>query len=397
MAFSQVSRRGWLAGFGLFVACVVLGAGAAQTPLRAQAAPAVRGELVYIGMHGGKIHAARFDPRSGDLTALGPVADNLRPTWGVVHPTLPVIYFNEESGNDGKSQGGVQALRIDRQSGSVTKISDVRAGGGGTTNLWFDRASNTILAVNYGGGSLVTMPVNADGTLGAIISQVQFTGSGPLRRQSSPHPHGVMVDPSGHYVLVSDLGADRIWVLPFDRKTRAIGADDPAQSRHFVLAPGSGPRHMAWHPGGRWLYLANELTANVDTFAWDARAGRLRRVQELSTDDPAYKGEKSAAEVAVSRDGRFVYVSNRGDHMIVVHAVNQRTGALTQIQRIASGGPWPWHFAIHRSGRWMLVANRDADAITVLAINPRTGLVRATGKSMATPKPVFVGLTSLRN
>lgn len=382
----QIGRRAILAAM-LGLAASAL-AGAAPPPMP-------RGELVYIGMHGGKIHAARFDPRSGALTALGPVADNTRPTWAVMHPRLPILYFNEESSNDGKGPGGVQALRIERRSGALTKMSDVRAGGAGTTHLWFDRPSSTLLAVNFSGGQIVTMPVGRDGALGPVAAQVQLTGSGPHRRQASAHPHGVEVDPSGHWVVVADLGADRIWVFPFDRKTRQIGSDAAGNSRHVVMPPGTGPRHIAFHPGGRWLYLAEELTANVSAFRWDASAGRLSKLHTLATDDPAFKGTSSAAEVAVSRDGRFVYVANRSDHAIVVHAVDPRHGTLRQIQRIPSGGPRPWHFALHRSGRWLLAANRDVNQLALFGIDRRTGLLTDSGQRLASPMPVHVSFTGL--
>jgi 6-phosphogluconolactonase len=338
---------------------------------------------------------ARFDPRTGTLTGLGLVVDSLRPTWAVRHPRLPIVYFTEESGGDGVSQGGVQAWRIDTRTGALTKISDVRAGGGGTTNLWFDARSDTILAVNYGGGQIVTMAANRDGTLGSVVSQVQLAGKGPHRRQASAHPHGVTVDPSGRWVIVPDLGADRIWVFPFDPATRQIGADDPAALHHVALYPGTGPRHLAFHPTGKWAYLAEELTASVTTFAWDAQTGHLTKPQILATDGPADTGDPSVAEVAVSRDGRFVYVSNRGDHALVVHAVDPGLGTLRPIQRIASGGPLPWHFALHPGGRWLLVANRDADAVALFRINPASGRLSDTGTRLATPKPVHVGLTGL--
>ncbi len=360
------------------------------------AAPApAKGELVYIGMHGTKIRAARFDARTGAMTTIGDVAENLRPTWAVNNPRLPVIYFNEEAGNDGKSLGGVQAFRVDRKSGALTKISDVRAGGGGTTHLWFDAPSNTLLAVNYGGGQLVAIDVKRDGSLGGIVSQVQFTGSGPSPRQKSAHPHGVVVDPSGKWLLVSDLGSDKIWVLPFDRRTRKIGTDDAANPHSLAFPGGTGPRHILFHPSGRWLYLAEELTANVATIGWDARTGRLTPRQSLSTDDPAFTGAKSVGEIAVSRDGRFVYASNRGDHAIAVHAVNPRDGTLTRIQRLPSGGPWPWHIALHSSGRWLVAANRDADALTLFKVDPRSGKLTNAGNALSTPKPVHVDFTGL--
>ena len=372
-------KRRWV-----FAAPIVIGS--LNMPAFLNAAP--KNELIYIGMHGEQIHAAQFDPTTGDITMVGPVANNLRPTWAIRHPKLPIIYFNEDAGNN--ASGGVQAFSVNRKTGALSKISDVRTCGAGTTHLWLDRPSMTLFAANYGGGSLSALPVRRDGTLGEAMSVTQFSGSGPHKRQSSAHAHGVSVDPSGQWVLVTDLGSDRIWVLPFDRTTKVVGPFDPKGQEHFIAPPGTAPRHMAWHPNNKLLYVVDELTATVDTFGFNPAMGLLTKLQSLSTDAADFTGDKSAAEVGVSRDGRFVYASNRGDHKIVVHSVDVETGMLTQIQRISSGGPWPWHFSIHSNGKWMLVANRDSNSVNVLSIDPLTGMLSDSGKMLATPKPVHV-------
>ena len=379
-----LNRRRAIGAIMFSAACVTVGMSG-----QAMGKP-IADEIFYIGMRGPQIHAARFDPVDGDMTLIGPVADNPRPTWAVRHPRKPIIYFNEETGGDGKSDGGVYALQIDKTNGALTKISDVRAGGAGTTHLWFDRPSMTILAANYGSGSVAAIPVHADGTLGPPVSVVKFSGSGPHRRQASPHAHGVTVDPSGKFALVADLGSDRVFVLPFDRKTRRLGDVAASSSRHYVASAGSGPRHMAFHPNGKTLYVVNELTAEVEALGWNAREGRLTQIQKVSTSPADYTGNKSVAEIAVSSDGRFVYVSSRGDHMIVAFEIDKKTRKLKEIQRIPSEGTLPWHFALHRSGKWMLVTNRDSDSINLFAINRRTGKLSNTGKSLTTPKPVHI-------
>lgn len=346
-------------------------------------------ELIYVGMHGAQIHAARFDAASGDMTMIGPVADNPRPTWAVLHPNQPTLYFGDNSGEEGKSEGGVQTLRIDAATGKLSMIGDRRAGGAGTTHLWLDRPSMTMLAANYSSGSISTMRVLKDGSLSKPVSAIKLTGSGPHRRQTSPHAHGITVDPSGKFALVADLGSDRVFVFHFDRKTGKLGEDDPANSRHYAVTAGSGPRHLAFHPGGRTLYLINELTADIEVLDWNAKTGKLKQIQKLATNAPGFAGTISAAEIAVSADGRFVYASNRGDHALVVHSVDHKTRKLSQIQRIPSGGLLPWHFAVHRSGKWMLVANRDSDSLNLFAMDGRTGLLSNSGKSLKSPKPVF--------
>jgi len=344
-----------------------------------------KGDLFFIGSRATQLSAARIDPATGDLSLIGTVAEAGRPSWSVRHPSLPMLYVTNEVGEAG-TPGTVLAYRIDPATGALTRAGEVSAGGAGTTHLWFDARSNALVAANYTGGSVASIAVNKDGSLGERVSLIQHGGSGPHRRQASPHAHGVAVDPSGRHVLAADLGVDKLFVYPLDPRTHTLSE----KGNHLSLPGGSGPRHFAFHPNGRIVYLLGELTAEVFTLRWDARRGVLTQIQQLSTDAPGFAGNKSVAEVAVSRDGRFVYVSNRGDNAIVVHAVDPRTGTLRQIQRIPSGGTTPWAFTLHRSGRWMLVANTNSDRVSLLALDPRTGLLTDTGKSLTAPKPVSI-------
>ena len=364
---------------------VILGAAATLTGTSAHAQSADAGDLFFVGSRATQLSAARIDPATGDLTLIGTVAEAGRPSWSVRHPTLPVLYVTNEVG-DATTPGTVLAYRIDPATGALAKTGEVSAGGAGTTHLWFDARSNTLVAANYTGGSVASIAVNKDGSLGERVSLIQHDGSGPHRRQTSPHAHGVAVDPSGRYVLAADLGVDKLFVYPLDPRTHKLSE----KGNHLSLPAGSGPRHFAFHPNGRTVYLLGELSAEVFTLRWDARRGALTRIQQLSTDAPGFDGNKSVAEVAVSHNGRFVYVSNRGDNMIVVHAADPRTGTLRQIQRIAAGGTTPWAFTLHRSGRWMLVANTNSDRVNLLAVDQRTGLLTDTGKSLSVPKPVSV-------
>lgn len=352
------------------------------------AAASPRAVAVYVGMHGSEIRLGRFDSRSGALAMEGPVASVPRPTWTIRHPRLPILYAVTEEGNDGSKNGSIIAFHIDPKSGALTKLNAVDAGGGGTTYLAIDPRSMTLIAANYAGGSVATFPILKDGSLGAVVSVVAAKGSGPHRRQMTAHAHSVSVDPSGRFVLAADLGADRLFVYPFDGKAHAILPDAPGKERHFIAQPGSGPRHFAFHPRGRFLYLINELTTQVQVFGWDAPAGRLSLLQTLSTNSPDHKGDSSASEILVSADGRFVYAGNRGENSLLVYAVDPRNGTLSPVQRIGSGGDVPWGFAFDPSGRWLLVANEKSDRINIFAIDRRTGHLRDSGQSASSPKPV---------
>jgi 6-phosphogluconolactonase len=201
-----------------------------------------------------------------------------------------------------------------------------------------------------------------------------------------PAAHGVAVDPSDRYVLVADFGADRVFIHHFDAANKAL---TPAEPPFEALPAGSGPRHLLFDPSGRWLFLDAELTGEVRAYRWDARRGSLQLVQSISPYPADYAGDKSAAELAISHDGRFVYLSLRGDqNAMVVYAVDPRAGMLKEVQRMSSQGRGPWSFVIDRTGRWMAVTNQASDSVALFGIDSATGQLAATGESLPVPKPV---------
>lgn len=347
------------------------------------------GELVYIGAHaagaGQGVNAARFYPADGRLDGLGLAAQSEQPTWLVVHPKSSVLYAVSEVGNDGKTEASVHSFRIDAKSGHLTLLNTVGSGGGGATHLALGDRPAALFVANYGGGQVSTLPVRSDGALDKPSSVQATYGKGPTPRQQSPHPHGVTVDPSGRFVLAPDLGADRVFVYRVDPRTGTLTA---AQTPFEATPPGSGPRHLVFTPNGRLAFLNTELDAQIRAYAWDAEAGRLRFLGSRPTAAPGYTGPRSAAGIAVSRDSRFLYASNRGEDVLVVYAIDAATGTLTEVQRLASGGKNPTGLTLHRSGRWMLVANEASDAVTVFAVDARSGRLTATGQALATPHPV---------
>jgi len=353
----------------------------------ARAASEAGGDLLYIGSHGTSLLAARFDPADGALRLLGPVAQIPRPTWAVAHPRLPVLYVGNEEGNDGRATGSIIAYRITPQTGALTRINEVRSGGGGTTYIAYDDASHTLFAANYGGGSVSSLSVRADGGLGQLISTRAEAGSGPHRRQAAPHPHAVMLAPDGHHLLVSDLGADRMFVHRFDPASHALLPDGPMPLVGGAAAPGSGPRHLAFHPDGRTVYATDEMAGTVETYAWDAALGALTSRQRLALDPADFTGDRSAGEVLISRDGRFVYATDRGDQTVAVLKVLP-DHRLALVQKLPSGGDAPWSLALHRSGRWLLAANEKSGVVAVFAIDRVTGLLAPKGAPMAATSPV---------
>ncbi|WP_233856032.1 lactonase family protein [Paraburkholderia sp. HD33-4] len=374
----------------LTAACtaLTLSAGMVGAPLYAATLPeSAPTELVYIGTLHQQISALRFDTSTGALTALGPVAEGPKSTWVAASPHAPVLYAVDD---DSTKEGSITAYAVDRANGSLSALGTVPTGGRGTTFLRFDTASMTLLGANYNSGSVSSVAVDADGSVGPLVSTLAETGSGPNRRQASAHAHGIAIDPSGRYALVADLGADRVFVYRFDRATHALSQDDATRAATFVAPPGSGPRHLEFSANGQFVYLLTELSAQVMVFRWDAAQGTLTHVQSLPIGTDGFDGVKSGAEIAPGRDGRFVYVENRGENSLVVYRVNADTGELSLVQRIASGGDKPWGFGIDGSGRWLLVANQRSGKVSVFSIDAASGRLTDTGQSADVTDPSSV-------
>ena len=360
--------------------------------LAASFAPQARAsELFYIGTQGSGpgngVFGARLDETTGRLSPLGLMAQIDRPTWLLVNPHLPVIYSVSEVGNDGKSQASVYSFAVDPESGALKPINHVQSGGGGATHLALDAAAQSLFVANFGTGQLSLLPIGPDGGLLPAASVQTEHGTGPHPRQAAPHAHGVAVSPDGRFVLEANFGADRVFIYRLDGAKRTL---TPAPDATVIFPPGSGPRHILFHPNGRLVFVNAELAGGLNVYRWDQGKGRMDLVQTLTTDSSKDPGQRSSAEMALSRDGSHLYVSNRGDNTLAVYAVNARTGALTAIQRIADPGQIPWSFAIDPSGRWIIVANQASNAVAVLKIDPASGSLSPTGQTLPVPIPVQI-------
>lgn len=371
-----------------------LGVGLAALSVHAKEAA---GSLVYIGSRAGQgvaaetqgIYAVRLDSQTGKLTLLGQQQQMMGNSWLAAHPTKPLLFLVNNPGGNPAADSLLYSYSVDKTSGKLQQLSQVASGGKDTTHIYFDAKSNTLFGASFGSGEVTATPVSADGSLGAVASRQKHEGSGPHRRQASSHAHGVEIDPSGRYVLSSDMGADRVYVHGFDPKTRTLTPGTPP----FEASPaGTGPRHLAFHPSGKFVYTNTELTADVRAYSWNAKQGRLQLIEAVSAYPADYTGaDKSSAEIGASRDGRFLYVTLRGDQdSIVVYAINSKSGKLTEIQRIASQGKSPRSFGIDPSGRWLLVTHDVSNSVNVFGIDKKTGKLNATGEALAIPSAAMI-------
>lgn len=349
-------------------------------------------QLVYVGTQQAQIQALRFDPTTGRLVTIGPVVKGLNATWVQSNPQRPILYAVDD---DKVREGSVTAYTVDRATGALAELNRVDSDGRGTTNLSLDARSKTLLAASYNSGSVSTIALEPDGRLGARASTIQETGSGPnVHRQESAHAHNAVVDPSGHYVLVPDLGADRVFVYGFDAATHALLPDNGEPPRALATPPGSGPRHLVFGADGRFAYVITELSGEIFVLGWDAAHGRLTPVQTVSLSTPEFKGMKSGAEINISADGRFVYAEDRGENMLVVYRVDPQSGELSELQRIACGGEKPWGMELDPSGRWLFVANQHSGNVAVFGVDPASGKLTATGVTAQVPTAVSVAFVN---
>lgn len=321
------------------------------------------------------IYAACLDQRTGALSIGGLAAEVPRASWMTANPKTPVLY-STGSGKDPKGDGSLFSLGLDPASPKLRTLAQVDSGGTDPTYLALDEPSKTLFVANHGDGRLTALPITSDGSAGAVAATAQDEGSGPTKRQAGPAVHGIAIDPSGRYILSVDFGADRIFVYHFDPKSRSL---TPAATPFVQLPAGSGPRHAIFDRSGKLVFLLNEMTADVVTYRWHSDTGRLEKLQTTNTYPADFSGEKSAAEILSSRDGRFLYVSLRGNQdSVIAYKVDAANGGLTEVQRIPTGGKTPWAMSMDPSGRWLLIANMGSDAVAVLKIDPASGKLSPT-------------------
>lgn len=374
----------------------LLAAALLLAPIAAQAAAPDPGELVYVGTRvdgpDAAIFGARLDPASGTLTPIGPLAKVDRPTWiapGIVPGIAPgtpgaVLFAVSETGNDGFTPGGVWSFSADPATGALHPLSRITSGGGGATFLTISPVAPQLFVANYGTAHVAMVPIMPDGRLMPPLSVVQDVGSGPHKRQKSAHAHGIAIDPTGHYALVSDLGADKVLVYRIDPVSGALSPNDPPA---VAAKPGSGPRHVVFSADALYVHVNSELTSELTTYAWDAARGALSPLQTISTRTAGAAGDNGAGEILISPDGHFLYASNRGDDTLVVYALDPASGLPHEVQRIAAGGQTPWALAFDRTGRWLLVANEGSGQIAVFAHDAASGRLTPTDHTLAVPHP----------
>jgi len=372
---------------------IALFGGLLAAPLAAQS---MRGALyAYVGCYttaqrnarGDGIHVYRIDPQTGAWTHVQRVGDLVNPSFLVMAADQRHLYSVHGD------ETYATAFSVDRATGFLQVVNRAETGGRNGVHQAIAQGGRFMVVANYGSGSVAVLPIRADGALADAVQVVVLPGPpGPHRiEQTSSHPHHVVFDPSGRWVIVPDKGLDRVFIFRFEE---ASGKLTPSDQGAATARAGSGPRHAAFHPRLPVGWVVNEIASTITTYGWDGERGSLRPAQILPTLPSDYTRESTAAEIAVSADGRFVYCSNRGHDSIAMFTSDPKTGLLTPAGWTPSQGRTPRYIGFAPSFSLLCATNEQSDTVVTYRADAATGRLAAAGAPVQNASPVSVAFAT---
>jgi 6-phosphogluconolactonase len=385
----SVGRRRFLGGVGGLIAAM---AADRWLPRMALAqAPAASPMFAYVGCyttekrkgHGKGINVYRMDPASGSWSHVQLVEDLVNPSFLALDRHKRFLYAVHGD------MTYATAFAIEAPTGRLTRLNQQAVGGENPVHLAVDPSNRFLVVSNYSSGSVAVLPIHADGSLAPHSDLVELKGTpGPHpTQQTRSHPHHNPFDPRGRFLLVPDKGLDAIFVFRLDAAT---GKLVPATPPSVATRAGAGPRHVDFHPTLPYAYAINELDSTLATYRYDTEHGELKPLHVLSTLPSDFTGNNTTAEIAVHPAGTFVYGSNRGHNSIVIYAVDQSSGLLTQVGWQSTEGSTPRYFGLDPSGALLYAGNQDSDTVVTFRIDQATGKLTPTGQVVQTGSPVTI-------
>ncbi len=341
----------------------------------------------YTGGGSRGIYVSRLDS-TGRLSQPELAASTPNPSFLASDPSGRYLYsVNELDEFQGEKAGFATAFAVDKSTGMLSALDQVSTRGTGPCHVSLDDSGRHAFVANYGGGSIVVLPIRDDGSLAPASAFVQHEGHGPnAERQEGPHAHEVLLEPSGRLLWAADLGLDQVLAYRFDatRGTLTMPAAEKA-----VPAPGSGPRHFAFSRDGQSLFVLSEMALTVTSFRLAGESANVAQTLTILPDGVAPSADDSAAEIELHPSGRFLYASSRGPDSIAVFSVGPK-GELKRVEVVPSGGKTPRGFAIDPTGRYLVVGNQGSDEVVVFAIALATGRLTRVGDPVRVVSPVSV-------
>jgi len=342
----------------------------------------------YTGPKSKGIYQFRLDPAAGTITPGQLAGEAVNPSFVALHPSGKYLYAVSEAGGRGAKSGIVAAFAIDPQTSFLTRLNEQSSGGQGPCHVSVDPSGRVALVANYSGGTASAIPIGPDGKLGDPTAVVKHEGKSiNPKRQDKPYTHSINTDPAGRFAIVADLGIDKLMVYRLDAAKGTLTPNDPPFA---TVTAGSGPRHLAFHPTGRYAYVINEMGNTITAFTYDADRGALAEIGSVPTLPKDFTGPNTTAEVVAHPNGKFLYGSNRGHNSIARFTVDPATGKLTPTGHTPSGGKTPRNFVIDPTGTILIAAHQDTHNLVVFRIDAATGDLTPTGSTAEIGSPVCI-------
>ncbi|SFV04877.1 lactonase family protein [Pseudoduganella namucuonensis] len=334
------------------------------------------------------IYHTTLDTETGKLSESRLVAQMNGPGFLALHPNGKVLYA--VGALNGQDVVAAYALAAADGKPGLKLMNSLPIGDGGAAHLAIDPTARTLITAQYGGGSVAAFSLNADGSLLARTELIKQQGGAKVvpGRQDGSHAHWAGFSPDNRYAFIPDLGLDKVVIYKVDAATAKL-----TPHGFGAVPPGGGPRHMKFHPNGKWIYVLNELDLSVSVFDYDAAAGRMtlkNTIPTVSKADLAKERFTSASEIHVHPSGKFVYSANRGHDTITAFAVDAASGDLSVISRTNVRGATPRNFSLDPAGKWLLAAGQDSHSLASFAVNQQTGELTYNRSVIHTPSPICV-------
>jgi len=337
------------------------------------------------------IYVYRMDPSSGELTFERIVKDILNPSFLEIHPRQRFLYaVNEVQNYGGQAGGGVSAFSIETD--EINLLNDQPSHGSDPCYISVEQTGRFALVANYTTGSVAMFPVQPDGQLGPASDVIQHAGSSVHpERQTGPHAHCILPDPTNRFAVAVDLGLDKLLIYQMDLENGKLHMHSEVS-----VQPGAGPRHLTFHPNRQFAYLINELNSTLICYRYDSKQGTFEELQTVPALPQDFNGENLCADIHVSPNGSYLYASNRGHDNIVCFFVDQDTGELIYRTHTSTAGREPRNFAIDPSGTFLLVANQKTNRIITFRIDAESGGLSKTGHEVEVSMPVCLKFAHLK-
>ncbi len=354
--------------------------------------------LAYIGTYtenmswvkgqGEGIYLFALDTITGNFEQINVNTGIINPSFLIIHPNKKWLFaVNETEGDAQNPNGNISAFRIVPETHKLELINKVSSQGTSPCHISFDKTGTFLMVANYGNGTTAMFPIKKDGALAEASFVDQHIGHGPAPEQNCAHAHCIIPSADNRFAYCNDLGNDQIITYKIDLTNKKL----ISSGENFTALPGSGPRHLALHPNNRWAYSINELKGTIDVLLVNPKTGKLTSKQLISTIKKGKTGKPASAEIAISPNGHFLYVSNRAaNNDIAIFKINNKTGKLTLVAHQSTMGQTPRFFTFDPTGNFLLVANQDSENILVFKANKRTGLLVRTGKEVKIQAPACI-------